>query len=133
MDVNADKPDAPDIEMDEARPFYGRLEHILILHLLLTPNSQLPTPDSRIRTRFETATALVLTCISCCDLRRGVDARSRVAMFSEYLAQQYIHMGAIGAVVCLVQRERQLGIIDRSSESAKPVFMRDEEVDADLR
>ena len=44
-------------------------------------------------------------------------------MFSMYLAQQYIHMGAIGAMVGLVERERQLGIIDQSSELAKRVFM----------
>ena len=75
-------------------PFYGCLEHILILRLPLTPEFG---PD------FENAMTLNLACISCCDLLHGVDARSRVVMFSKYIAQQYIHMGAIGAVVGLVK------------------------------
>ena len=90
-----------------------------------------PTPE--FRPDFKNATTLTLACISHCDLPRGVNARNKVAMFSKYLAQQYIHMGAIRAVVRLVKRERQFGIIDQSSELAKPVFVRDEEVNADLR
>ena len=64
---------------------------------------------------------------------RGVDARSRVTMFNNYPALQYIHVGAIEAVVGLVKRGRQLGIIDQPSEFAKPVFVRNEELDEDLR
>ena len=90
-----------------------------------------PTPE--FGPEFENETTLTLACISRCDLPRGVDARSKVVMFNKYTAQQYIHMGTIGAVVGLVTRERQLGIIDRSSELAKPVFVRNEEVDEDLR
>ena len=93
-DVNADNPDTPDIKADEAEPFYGRLEHILILHLPPTPKFR---PD------FENEATLTLTCISHCNLPHGVDACSKVAMFSKYLVQQYIHMGAIRVVVSLVK------------------------------
>ena len=110
--------------MDEAEPFYGHLEHIIILRL---PPSPAFGPD------FTQDTTFHLACVSHCDLLRGVDARNTVTMFNNYLAQQYIHMGAIGAVVGLVKQGRHFGIIDRSSELAKPVFVRNEEIDEDFR
>ena len=98
--LNADDPDAPDVEADEAEPFYGCLEHILIL------------PTLEFGPDFENEMTLNLAYISCCDLPHGDNAHSRVTMFNKYLAPQYIHMGAIGAVVSLVKQGRQLGIID---------------------
>lgn len=65
-DVNADDPDALDVEADEKEPFYGLLEHILILHL---------TPNPKIGAGFETETTLTLACIS---RWHGVHVRSKV-------------------------------------------------------
>jgi hypothetical protein len=54
-------------------------------------------------------------------------------MFNKYVAQQYIHMDAIGSVLSLVKaRGRQLGIVNRSEELAKPIFVLNEELDKDL-
>jgi hypothetical protein len=57
-------------------------------------------------------------------------------MFSQYVAQQYTHRGAIRSAVGLVKRSAQSGIVDRSSELAelaKPIFIQDEELGEDLR
>ena len=54
-------------------------------------------------------------------------------MFSLHVARQDIHMATIGSVVSLVKCGSQSGIVDRPSDLAKPSFIRNDELNNDVR
>jgi hypothetical protein len=102
----------------ELSTFYGRLDFILECNFPRTLSLRINSP-----TRY-----LLAVISPCRNLNENLDARYSVVMVSDSLeSQTVINLQAVQSVIGRIQRGKEWGIIDRSEEMARTVFVEDDD------
>jgi hypothetical protein len=99
--------------------FYGQLQYIL--ECSLPRSSKLGLPKSK---RF--LLAVIVPCIT-----EGKDATCELTTYGRVSTSIVIDLQTIGCVVGRVKRGKTWGIVDRSGELARTVFVDQQDIDED--
>jgi len=104
----------------ELSTFYGRLDFIIECNFPRTPSLRIKSP-----TRY-----LLAVISPCKNINGHLDARNSVVMVSDSLEPQtVINLQAVQSVIGRIQRGKEWGIIDRSEEMARTVFVENDDLE----